>query len=115
MTEQESEKRRESRFNELIAKPATLTDEEIQELREVISKCSANMVRDHVLNRAQLRLTIDLIDSLRKFDHSSANQVGTTNTLTRSIRVLTWVMVLVGVLNVLASGWTNLVYWWKHF
>jgi len=90
----------EQHFYQLIGKRESLTDEDLQTLRDVLSRANFNMVRPHVFGKAQLRVDVDLIDSLRKFDRASAALVSTTNRLTRRILWLTVGAIFIGLVQI---------------
>jgi hypothetical protein len=105
---------REDRFYSLLNQPKRLEDNEIQELRELMSQSTFGMVRPHVLERAQLRVQLDLMESIRQFDKASGRLVETTNTLTRWILRLTLLAAMLGIGNVIASAWPYLTWWVKN-
>jgi hypothetical protein len=72
----------ENRYYALLAKVDSLTDEDMHELRILLSHPTSNMRRPHILAASQLRLGLDLIDSIRRFDRASSDLVTTTNRLT---------------------------------
>jgi hypothetical protein len=104
----------ESRFYSLLTKADSLTDEEIVELRSVLQRSTAGMVRPHIIGMAQLRVALDLTESIRRFDRASGIMVETTNALTRWILVLTAVAVILAATSVVASAWPYLIWWIGH-
>lgn len=104
----------ESRFNSLLAKPTALTDEEIQEMRRFMAHPTSSMVRPHILGMAQLRVHLELVESIRSFDKASGRLVETTNKLTKWILRLTVLATLLGAASVVASGWPYLTWWIKN-
>ncbi len=94
----------------LLFRPAELTDDELRQLRGLISVDS----RDHIQGMAMIRASLDNIAAIRKFDKASAELVSTTNKLTEKIVRLTYVMLGIGLLNALASGWTPFTWWLTH-
>jgi len=100
-----------ARLEELLYQPESLTDDDITELRSLVK------IVQHVpysQSAALLRMAIENIDSIRRFDKASGELVTTTNRLTTQILWLTWTMLGVGLLGALASGWSNLAWWVKH-
>ena len=93
----------EQRFYHLIGKREPLTDDDLQTLRDVLSRANFNMVRPHVLGKAQLRVDIDLIASLRSFDKASAALVTTTNKLTSRILWLTVGAIFIGLVQIVIA------------
>jgi hypothetical protein len=111
----------EQRFYDLIGKVEPFTDDDLKAMRECLNKTNFNMLRNHVVGKAQLRVDVELIDSIRQFDKASgragaitADLAEKTRLLTVRIYWLTWVLVPIGLLNALASGWYPLVAWLKH-
>jgi hypothetical protein len=91
-----------------------LSHQDIRRLSFLMSHPTSSMSRDHMLARAQCRLTLDLIASIRRFDAASGNLVETTNRLTRRILGLTVLAAFLGAANVVSSGWLPLTWWWHH-
>jgi hypothetical protein len=111
----------EQRFYDLVGKQGPFTDEDLATMRECLQNTNFNMLRNHVVGKAELRCNVELLDSIRKFDKASGQMAAATNDLadkTRKLTVriywLTLVMIIVGVVNALASGWYPLVWWLKH-
>jgi hypothetical protein len=111
----------EQRFYDLLGKQAPFTDEDLAAMRECLQHTNFNMLRNHVVAKAELRGSVELLDSIRKFDKASGQMAAVTIDLaekTRNLTVriywLTWVMIGVGFINAVASGWYPLVWWLKH-
>jgi hypothetical protein len=100
-----------NRFYALYSKPERLTDEELDTMRRLLAKPNAAMVRRHILAIAQLRIGIDLIESIRQFDEASGDLVRTTNKLTWWILGLTIIAAVLALINAVATGWPWLVWW----
>lgn len=104
----------ENRFNQLINTIEPMTNVELKECCQLLSRATPAMLHEHVLNKSQVRIEIELIRAIREFDRASADLVKTTNRLNSRLYALTWVMVGVGLLGALASAWPNLVWWAYH-
>ena len=65
----------ENRFYSLLGQPNSLTDEEIKELRRLMSQSTFGMVRPHILQKAQLRVALDLMESIRCFNKASVGSL----------------------------------------
>jgi len=104
----------EARFYSLLDQPNRLTDEQIGELRRLMSQATLAMVRPHILQKAQLRVALDLMESIRGFDTASSDLVATTNRLTRWILALTVLAVILASASVVASGWPYLTWWFAN-
>jgi hypothetical protein len=87
----------EARFYFLLNQPNALTDEEIGEFRGLMSKATFDMVRPHILQKSQLRVALDLMESIRRFDRASGSLVATTNSLTKWILAFTVLAVVLGL------------------
>ena len=101
-----------ARFDEILRQPHTLTDEELAELLTLINL--APYAHPQVQALVNLRMSLETIDSIRRFDKASAALVTTTNRLTQQIIYLTWVMVGIGILGAITSGWHPLTWWITH-
>jgi hypothetical protein len=88
----------EQRFYELISQVEPLSDEQLHELRQCLNQSTFAMVRPHVLGKAQLRTSVDLIDAIRRFDKASGLMVERGN------RINTWVLIFAIVASVLGAA-----------
>jgi hypothetical protein len=70
-------------FYDLIGKIEAFTDGDIQRLRDCLKHTNFNMLRNHVVGKAQLRVDVEAIESIRRFDEASGKLVQTTNSLTK--------------------------------
>ena len=110
----EEERDNENRFHALNNNVETLTDSELREYCRLLCNSTLNMVKERVLGKAQLRIQVELIRSIRQFDKASTAMSDVNLKLARRIYFLTWVMFGVGLLGALASGWSNLIWWLDH-
>lgn len=90
----------------------SFTSEELDFLRSNIERLA--YYNDRTQSVAQTRVAVELLDAIQRFDKASGELVTTTNKLTARILVLTWVMIGIGVLGALASGWPYLTWWLTH-
>ena len=102
---------RENRFYALLNQPRRLDDSEIQELRELMAQSTFAMVRPQVLEKGQLRIQLDLMESIREFDKASGRLVETTNVLTQWVLRLTVLATMLGAAGVIATAWPYLTWW----
>ena len=110
MTDQEKE----NHFYDLLRQGAALSDEDIQKLLSLWSDPTKDMVRPHITAMFQGRMALEQIRSIRLFDKASGDLVGTTNTLTRKILVLTVLVIILGVVDIVATAWPYLTWWICH-
>jgi len=111
----------EQRFYELIGKDEPFTDDDLKAMRQCLHHTNFNMLRNHVVGKAELRVNVELIEAIRQFDRATGKTAAATNDLAEKTRLLTvriywltWLLVPIGLLNALASGWYPLVAWLKH-
>ena len=104
----------ETRFYSLLDQPNPLTDEEIGELRCLMSQATFGMVRPHILQKAQLRVALDLMESIRRFDTASGSLVATTNRLTRWVLAIAVLAAILAFASVVASAWPYLTWWFGN-
>lgn len=104
----------EKRFYSILDQPNSLTDEEITELRRLMSQSTFGMVRPHILQKAQLRVALDLMESIRRFDKASGRLVATTNKLTRWVVVLAVLAAILAFAGVVATAWPYLTWWFSN-
>ncbi len=58
-------------------------------MRECLQHTNFNMLRSHVVGKAQLRADVELVDSIRKFDKASVEISAVTNDLAKETKNLT--------------------------
>jgi hypothetical protein len=95
-----------------FTQPTSFTTEELNFLRAHIE--SLAYYKDRAQTVASTRVAVELLDSIQKFDKASGELVATTNNLTKRILVLTWVMIVIGVVGAVASAWPYLTWWLMH-
>jgi len=86
-----------SRLQELLAQPNAFADEELEELRKLVSM--SLYLGPNQLQVAELRATVELIDTIRRVDKASGALVNTTNVLTKRILWITIGAVFVGLVQ----------------
>jgi hypothetical protein len=59
----------------------------------------------------QIKVSMELIRAIRRFDEASGVMAERSNKLNRRLLYLTIVMLVVGILGAVASGWPYLVWW----
>jgi hypothetical protein len=80
-------------------------------MRELLSKVDFYIAPSYVVEKAQLRSSIELIDPIRQFDKASSDVVGVTNRLTRWILALTIIAIVLALINAVTTGWPYIVWW----
>lgn len=88
-----------NRMLEILKKPDALTDDDIEELRGLFPR-PGSPVSIAKSNVADFRINIELIAAIRTFDKASADQITTTNRLTRQILWLTRVVISIALIPV---------------
>lgn len=88
------------KFVELLRKQDAYSEDEIQELRRL---CFAMAEQNDYRRVAEFRASIELIDSVRKFDKASGELVSKTNKLTARIILLTYIAMGIGVLQLIET------------
>ena len=101
-----------SKLQQLLAQPQPLTDEDLQKLRSLVSV--SLYLGPNQLQVAELRATVELLDSIRRFDKASGQLVVTTNLLTKRIYWLTILAVILACCGIVASAWPYLTWWITH-
>jgi Mg2+ and Co2+ transporter CorA len=104
---------RQNRHYELMSQP-TLSDADINEMCSLWSHPTNQMVRQHVLGLAQLRMDLELITSISRFDKASGNLIETTNRLTKWMLKVTILAAILVLANVVASAWLPLTWFVSH-
>jgi hypothetical protein len=107
------------KIQQILSKTGMLTADEVEDLTR-LAPCVMYLGPNQV-QTAQFRATVELIGAIRSFDKASSEFAGVTNQLTTETRnltiriyLLTWVMIGVGLLSAIASGWYPLVWWLTH-
>lgn len=94
------------RMLEIIKKDAEITDKDLSELRGLLSQLTSaaqSFFAGSYSNVAAFRMNVELIAAIRSFDKASANLITTTNTLTRRIVCLTYVVIGLGIISAIPS------------
>jgi hypothetical protein len=89
----------------------SFSEEDIESMRELLSKVDFYIAPSYVVEKAQLRSSIELIDPIRQFDKASSDVVGVTNRLTRWILALTIIAIVLALINAVTTGWPYIVWW----
>jgi hypothetical protein len=100
-----------NRFADLIRKQGPFSDEDVETMRDLVSKMNFSITQNYVVERAQLRTEIELIDSIRQFDKASGDLVGITNKLTWWILGFTILASVLALINAVTTGWPYIVWW----
>ena len=100
-----------NRLKELIGSSA-YTDTDIDEIKSLLAQNV--IVSPTYLPYVHFRATLELIQVIRKFDKASGVLAAETKLLTARIYLLTYVMIGVGMVGAIASGWYPLTAWLKH-
>lgn len=94
------------RMLEIIKQNAEITDENLSELRSLLSQLTSaaqSIFAGSYSNVAAFRMNIELMAAIRTFDKASANLIRTTNKLTKRILILTYVVVGLGLVSAIPA------------
>ena len=87
------------RLNYIINKLEPITDQELEELRSVAGTSYVGGSATFIMN-AQLKVTVELIVAIKRFDNTSAELVKTTNVLTKRVFWLTLLAIVLALIQV---------------